>query len=999
MTQEISDPDPRVNESEIIHPKISRQDISQVSQPQQQSPLQPKDLNKVKPGESSKWLPTLLRGDEFKWTDKAIENEYNSFASLNDKHVGDQEETSMIYHDSEVNSSNVEADWKKYADNQFQKPIKHTTRLKSMFDVSPIPHDHSKLGINNESYNTSSRFDSRFDTKQQSIKSLPRSPLKVFGNRHNTYTRVKMDGLLNDLVSDGTVPKNGHLSDYTDSTNGDSVEFTPSPTKRKHVFGETNDTDFQATMGSENFEENAERVYGGLVDKNVLNFKDFETSNDYTSDSSASIIDRDLPSSVRIHDVARTAAPESQDDQLGSSGSTEGTEQEESEDNGEEEEEEDEEEEADATLDNNSSIDTSISAPRIKAPNSIAESRGEWRKQSDTLVDRIDINALHKRPTKIPGMVNIPPEELEKLVYNKKLGGYIPTTTDISGNSNDSSQDQQEFKALDDISDLLIDSRHNTNQAATNKISVSFALPPEEEQESKTKQSSLKGVSSANLDQDDLNDVTNISDVRDLSFSQSKETVVALLTEIYPDGDWTQMITLDISNKDLQRLVHLDDYTPELLDLNVSFNKLNYLADIPRHIRTIIASHNLLNDMAVFDQCRNLQSLDISHNNISTLRQIRLPNIKTLIINNNMITSLNGLEDLNTLTTLDLSHNLIKGIVDFRNMDFVLLEDLNLSDNDIKAVQGLSSLKCLRVFSIGNNNLTKLEVNERMSCLKKLDLKNNVELLSANLEKFPRLRSLCLDGNTKLSVTFSKKLEKLSAKLCSNEMLFNNEVEMIYLRWLDLSGITNLDFDRLKEPFINVNYLNLSAASMKQIPQKFIQMFPNVNTLNFNFNMISDISSLGKLKYLRKLFLINNRISSLNDIYELSFKLRNQIKYLDLRMNPATKEFYPHVFLSEQEDELPIEEENIEDLLPQTLDGIDAVNTQYKSFLSLGGDEDWNYRDYQYTKKLDKSWEQKKAEYQTVILGVCTKLKFFDGKIVTKDDINEAMQMLKKLDI
>ncbi|ANZ77098.1 BA75_03816T0 [Komagataella pastoris] len=991
MTQETSDLNSGVNESKIIHPKMSRQDNLQDSQPQQQNPLQPKDLNKVKPGESSKWLPTLLRGDEFKWTDKTIENEYNSFASVNDKDAGDQEETSMIYHNSEVNNSKVEADWKKYAENQFQKPIKHTTRLKSMFDVSPIPHDHSKLGINNESYNTSSRFDSRFDTKQQSIKSLPRSPLKVFGNRHNTYTRVKMDGLLNDLVSDGTVPKNGHLSDYTDSTNGDSVEFTPSPTKRKHVFGETNDTDFQVTMGSENFEENAERVYGGLVDKNVLNFKDFESSNDYTSDSSASIIDHDLPSSVRIHDVARPTAPQSEEDHRDSPRSTEGAEQEESEDDGEEE--------VNVTLDNNSSIDTSISAPRIKALNSIAESRGEWRKQSDTLVDRIDINALHKRPTKIPGMVNIPPEELEKLVYNKKLGGYIPTTTDISGNSNDSSQDQQEFKALDDISDLLIDSRHNTNQAATSKISVSFALPPEEEQESKAKQSSLKRVSTANLDQDDLNDVTNISDVRDLSFSQSKETVVALLTEIYPDGDWTQMITLDISNKDLQRLVHLDDYTPELLDLNVSFNKLKYLADIPRHIRTIVASHNLLNDMAVFDHCRNLQLLDISHNNISTLRQIRLPNIKKLIINNNMVESLNGLEDLNTLTTLDLSHNLIKGTVDFKNMDFVLLEDLNLSDNDIKAVQGLSSLKCLRVFNIGNNNLTKLEINETMSSLKKLDLKNNVELMSTNIEKFPRLRSLCLDGNTKLSVTFSKKLEKLSAKLCSNEMLFNNDVEMIYLRWLDLSGITNLDFDRLKEPFINVNYLNLSAASMKQISQKFTQMFPNVNTLNLNFNMISDVSPLGKLKYLRKLFLINNRISSLNDIYELSFELRNQIKYLDVRMNPATKEFYPHVFLSEQEDELPIEEENIEDLLPQTLDGIDAVNSQYKSFLSLGGDEDWNYRDYQYTKKLDKTREQKKAEYQIVILGVCTKLKFFDGKIVTKDDINEAMQMLKKLDI
>ena len=84
-----------------------------------------------------------------------------------------------------------------------------------------------------------------------------------------------------------------------------------------------------------------------------------------------------------------------------------------------------------------------------------------------------------------------------------------------------------------------------------------------------------------------------------------------------------------------------------------------------------------------------------------------MDNLVKLQLDNNIITKIQGLTKLVHLKWLDLSFNMIEKIEGLDTL--ILLEDLSLFDNKISQLEGLESLKNLNVLSVGKNQLEHLD--------------------------------------------------------------------------------------------------------------------------------------------------------------------------------------------------------------------------------------------------------------------------------------------------
>lgn len=82
--------------------------------------------------------------------------------------------------------------------------------------------------------------------------------------------------------------------------------------------------------------------------------------------------------------------------------------------------------------------------------------------------------------------------------------------------------------------------------------------------------------------------------------------------------------------------------------------------------------------------------------------------------------------------------------------------------------------------------------------------------------------------------------------------------------------------------FYSLEYLEICSAGLEILPPEFGKQMPNLSTLYLSMNRLTDIRPLRKLKYLKRLVLIDNRLISINEVITVVQNLR-QLHYLDLR--------------------------------------------------------------------------------------------------------------------
>ncbi|PPQ85066.1 hypothetical protein CVT24_010234 [Panaeolus cyanescens] len=289
------------------------------------------------------------------------------------------------------------------------------------------------------------------------------------------------------------------------------------------------------------------------------------------------------------------------------------------------------------------------------------------------------------------------------------------------------------------------------------------------------------------------------------SFAVAHDRLVEVITDVQPfEPHWEQLGSIDLSNAKLESVARLKEFLPRL---------------------DLLCFHLL-----------NLENLDISHNEVDSLRQLEcLRHLRELKADGNKITSLDGLQKMDGLVKLSVQGNLIKSIdlAQYRCLGHLVVQ---------------STMSRLRILRVSGNRLQNLDVGA-----------------------MPNLRTLYADNNllTALArVDRLSKLENLSLRNQSGRGLKIKARDVRDVKRLYLSG-NPLKTDFLEEPCYNLIYLELAACRLTALPEGMAKLLPNLRVLNLNYNFLEDIRALQGLTRLQKLTIIGSRLKSTKPLIRL----------------------------------------------------------------------------------------------------------------------------------
>ena len=182
------------------------------------------------------------------------------------------------------------------------------------------------------------------------------------------------------------------------------------------------------------------------------------------------------------------------------------------------------------------------------------------------------------------------------------------------------------------------------------------------------------------------------------------------------------------------------------------------------------------------------------------------------------------------------------------------------------------------------------------SRIRTLSLRNN-RLASLDLEPFPQLQNLHIDGNAVASITGLDGLPRIESVSWREQRTTDAPDARVMLRGCDdLSSLclSRNRFHHVPIPtvFANLRHLELASAGLEALDADFGQNLPNLRSLNLNFNAIRDLSPLLGIGKLHKLWLAGNRVSRLRRTALVLKDVGPELAELDLRNNILTVGFY-----------------------------------------------------------------------------------------------------------
>ncbi|KAL6112409.1 nisch [Pungitius sinensis] len=168
---------------------------------------------------------------------------------------------------------------------------------------------------------------------------------------------------------------------------------------------------------------------------------------------------------------------------------------------------------------------------------------------------------------------------------------------------------------------------------------------------------------------------------------------------------------------------------------------------------------------AVIPVWRNLTTLDMSHNGISTIDgSVKLiPKVEFLDLSHNQLSTVENLQHLYNLVHVDLSYNSLR-VLEAAHTRLGNIKTLSLAGNQLDRLSGLSKLYSLVNLDLSHNQLAQLEEIRNIGslpCLEKLNLSSNPMCIIPDyrtkvLTQFgDRAAEVCLDG----AVTSEKELD------------------------------------------------------------------------------------------------------------------------------------------------------------------------------------------------------------------------------------------------
>ncbi|KAF9129565.1 hypothetical protein BGW39_004038 [Mortierella sp. 14UC] len=459
------------------------------------------------------------------------------------------------------------------------------------------------------------------------------------------------------------------------------------------------------------------------------------------------------------------------------------------------------------------------------------------------------------------------------------------------------------------------------------------------------------------------------------SFSHAEGELIRYITGLHPWDEWDQVKTLDLTKREVESTIRLNHLVPNLEVLILNENQVPYLTGIPKSVKTLQVRSNLLSDLTNFSHLANLQYLDISHNAIEDLTGLSsLVHLRELMVEGNNIKSVSPLQQMDGLIRLDVSHNALTTL-DFRWSKLQRLEFLNASHNKIEQLENLESLAGLIHANLAHNCIEDISLVQPLRRLRILRLSEN-KLLTFNADSFPGLRTLYLDDNRLQSLENCQtltRLENFSARDQVGEGIAIDMTEFINSRKLYLSGnpIHALDFEM---GFYRLEYLEICAGCLSELPIDFATLFPNLRGLNLSYNGLDSLAALDGLHRLRRLIFVGNSLKSFSDVLSLVKRMRSLVT-LDLRHNPLTSNMYPAMSIR------------------QGSKYQDTYRTNQNSETEL----DWRRRDVGFRRSLPDAMYVKRSVYRSAILKSCKRLEWFDGGAIQVKERERAPMVLGDL--
>uniref|UniRef100_A0A8C1ITF1 Leucine-rich repeat-containing protein 49 n=1 Tax=Cyprinus carpio TaxID=7962 RepID=A0A8C1ITF1_CYPCA len=154
-----------------------------------------------------------------------------------------------------------------------------------------------------------------------------------------------------------------------------------------------------------------------------------------------------------------------------------------------------------------------------------------------------------------------------------------------------------------------------------------------------------------------------------------------------------------------------------------------------------------LTDVPHLDAAENLRLLNMQHNLISHLQDLlHLRRLVFLDLYDNRVIDMSGVSSLTSLRVLLLGKNRIQRICDVDGL--TKLDVLDLHSNQISQIENVSRLSKLRLLNLSGNRITRVENLQGLNCLTELNLRHNSITSVTDVENLPRLQRLFLSSNS-----------------------------------------------------------------------------------------------------------------------------------------------------------------------------------------------------------------------------------------------------------
>lgn len=259
-----------------------------------------------------------------------------------------------------------------------------------------------------------------------------------------------------------------------------------------------------------------------------------------------------------------------------------------------------------------------------------------------------------------------------------------------------------------------------------------------------------------------------------------------------------------------------------LVNLGIDTNGMSgdILVNDPLTITDLDISNNSISDVTGLDKFVNLENLNASNNQLTTIDLSSFNNLKTLNLAQNQLTTLD-VSNNTDLTSLTVNNNQLTGINVSNNTALVTLiandNQLNGSNVTFKTINNntiqLSAL--LQTLNLNNNPLNSLDITSLTNLvelqanntnLSALDVSNNVllKVLRVDTNNIP---SIDITNNNELIIFWARynRITTLNGLNHPNltQLLLTNQQAGYKLANIDISGATNLQY-----LYIDVNEVN-----------------------------------------------------------------------------------------------------------------------------------------------------------------------------------------------